>query len=145
MKPELMAIPTTGSYGGNYPWPLSTAIKNGLNFLLILDKIYIREEIPYGMTHIVGRLDSLLSPLHLDKIFMGFADYRRYRVWYRDELADYIKDILLSNKALSRPYWDRKVMIRYINDHINGRGTYLREIRKALQIELVHRIFIDNV
>lgn len=144
MKPALMAIPTTGSYGGNYPWPLSAAVKKGSNLLMILDKIYIREELPFGMTHIVGRLDSLLAPLHFDRLFMGFAEYRRYRVWFRDQLAGYIQDVLLDKKTLSRPYWNKESLIKYVNDHIHGRGTYLREIRKALQIELIHRVLLEN-
>ncbi len=76
---------------------------------------------------------------------MGYADYRRYRTWFRDQLADYLQDILLSEKTLSRPYWDRKNLIQIVTDHIKGRGTYLREVRKALQVELTHRILVENI
>ena len=86
-KPELMAMPTTGSYGGDYPWVISKGVKTALQLLITLDKIYIRERLPYNMTHLVGRLDYLLSPLHLDRLAMGFTDFRRYRVWFRDQLA----------------------------------------------------------
>ncbi|HDR16814.1 MAG TPA: hypothetical protein ENN79_15290 [Desulfobacteraceae bacterium] len=144
-KPGLMSIPTTGSYGGNRPWPISTVIKNIIKLLIIMDKIYIRERLPFHMTHPVARLDHrLISPLHLHRLLMGYADFRRYRIWFRDQLADYLRDILLSEKTLSRPYWDRKNLIKILTDHIDGKGTYLREIRKVLQVELTHRVLLER-
>ena len=145
-KPELMSIPTTGSYGGNRSWPISATIKNAIKMLIILDKVYIRERLPFHMTHAIARLDYwLISPLHLDRLALGYTDYRRYRTWFRDQLADYLQDVLLSEKTLSRPYWDRKNLIKIVTDHIKGRGTYLREIRKILQIELTHRVLMERI
>jgi len=144
-KPELMRIPTS-SYGGNSPWPIPALMKNSMKVLGIFDKVYLRERLPYNMTHVIARMDKLLiSPLHLDRLVMGFGDFRRYRRWFRDELADYLRDILLSEKTLSRPYWDREQLIKTVNDHINGKGTYLREIRKVLQVELAHRVLLENI
>lgn len=143
-KPKLMSIPTTGTYGGKYHPIISQAVKKGLGILLILDKIYNREMLPFGLTHLIGRLDNLVSPLRLDRIMTGFAEFRRYRVWFRDQLANYIKEILLNKKTFERPYWNKHYLTKIVNDHIQGRGTYLREIRKALQIELIHRILIDQ-
>lgn len=145
-KPELMAIPTTGTYGGNRPWPVSSVVKTAINILIILDKISIRERLPFNMTHIFGRMDHLLlSPLHLDRLFFGYADFRRYRTWFRDELAEYLLGMLLDEKTLNRPYWNRTNLIKMVNDHINGKGTYLREIRKVLQLELTHRVLIEKI
>jgi asparagine synthase (glutamine-hydrolysing) len=126
-KPELMNIPTSGSFGGNRPWPISASIKNTIKMLIMLDKIYIRERLPFNMTHYIARLDSrLISPLHLDRMVMGFADFRRYRTWFR-------------------PYWNRMSLIKIVKNHINGRGTYLREIRKILQVELAHRVLLEKI
>ena len=116
-----------------------------MKLLGILDKIYIRERLPYNMTHVVARLDKLLiSPLHLDHVVMGFADFRRYRTWFRDELSAYLQDILLDEKTLNRPYWNKANLIKIVNDHIHGKGTYLREIRKVLQLELTHRVLMER-
>ena len=113
--------------------------------MIILDKIYIRERLPFNMTHPIARFDyRVISPLHLDRLAMGFADFRRYRTWFRDQLADYLQDILLSEKTLNRPYWDKNNLIKILTDHIKGRGTYLREIRKVLQIELMQRVLLEN-
>lgn len=145
-KPELMAIPTTGSHGGNQPWPIPQAVNAAIRALLILDKVYIRERLPFEMTHLVGKVDRLLiSPLRLDRLAMGFGEFRRYRTWFRDQLSGYLRDVLLSEKTLTRPYWDRENLTRIVNDHIQGKGTYLREIRKALQVELTHRVLLENL
>lgn len=146
MKPALMGIPTTGTYGGNGPWPIPDLIKQFIKLLGILDKIYIRERLPYNMTHVIARADKLIiSPLRIDRLVMGFADFRRYRTWFRDELADYLRDILLSEKTLSRPYYNRDSLIKIVNDHISGKGNYLREIRKVLQLELTHRVLLEKI
>lgn len=145
-KPELMAIPTTGTYGGNKPWPIPVMTKAAIKSLTILDKVYIRERLPYNMTHFIGKVDHMLiAPLHLDRLAMGYVDFRRYRTWFRDQLAGYLQDTLLSEKALNRPYWNKAGLKKAVDDHINGRGTYLREIRKALQIELTHRVLLEKL
>lgn len=144
-KPALMAIPTTGTYGGNQAWPIPKLVRSYIKALMMVDKIYIRERLPFKMTHFVGKLDKwLISPLHMDRLIMGYADFRRYRTWFRDELSGYIQDILLSEKTLGRPYWDHRQLVRIVNDHIKGRGTYLREIRKVLQVELSHRVLLEQ-
>ena len=145
-KPELMAIPTTGSYGGNKPWPIPSLFKAAMESLIILDKIYIRERVPFNMTHVVAKMDHLLiSPLHLDRLLMGFTDFRRYRTWFRDGLSEYLQDIILDEKTLNRPYWNKVNLKKMLNDHIHGKGTYLREIRKVLQLELTHRILVEKI
>ena len=143
-NPKLLKIPTTGTYGGNYPLLISKAVEKGLGFLMKIDKIYNREMLPFGLTHLIGRFDYLLLPLKLYRIITGFAEFRRYRVWFRDQLAPYIKEVLFDRKTLERPYWNKEYLIKIVNDHIQGRGTYLREIRKALQVELIHRILIEQ-
>jgi asparagine synthase (glutamine-hydrolysing) len=144
-NPELMSIPTTGTHGGSQSKIVSEIIKNYYKALIIADLLYIRETLPYSLTHWVGRIDSLLSPLHFDRLIMGFADFRRYRVWYRDQLSEYLYDTLLCDRTYSRPYWNKKALEKVVNDHTHGRGTYLREIRKVLQIELIHRILMEDI
>ena len=144
-KPQLMLIPTTGTHGGRYSPVISKLFKSFLNFLIIADKVYIRERLPYSMTHWVGRIDHLFSPLHADRLIMGFTDFRRYRVWFRDQLSAFLKETLLSSRTFSRPYWNKNYLEKVVNNHTNGRGTYLREIRKVLQVEMIHRVLIEEI
>lgn len=143
-KPDLLRIPTTGTHGGTIPI-ISGIVKNMINAFIIADKLYIRERLPYSLTHTVAKLDkAFISPLCLDRIFFGYTDFRRYRQWFSNELAGYLSDILLSKKTLERPYWNPEYIRKLLNAHIKGRGTYLREIRKVLQIELIHRVLIEK-
>ena len=61
------------------------------------------------------------------------------------EEADYLNDTLLCERTYNRPYWNRQVLEKVVSDHTHGRGTYLREIRKVLQVELVHRLMIEDI
>jgi asparagine synthase (glutamine-hydrolysing) len=145
--PELMSIPTTGSHGGSSSAIISSIKKQFLKLLILADKIYIRERIPRydSATHWVGRIDHLLSPLHADRLIMGLTDFRRYRVWFRDQLSDYLKETLLCDRTFNRPYWNKEYLEKVVLDHTNGRGTYVREIRKVLQVEMIHRILLEDI
>jgi asparagine synthase (glutamine-hydrolysing) len=85
-----------------------------------------------------------LSFLHLERAFLGRHKYSHFRVWYRDDLADYIREVLLDSKSLSRPYIERKGLQAMVQGHIRGERNYTREIHKALTLELVHRLFVDQ-
>lgn len=146
-NPKLMFIPTTGTHGGSSSALISNFVNIFINLLLKADLIHIRERLPNfdSMTHWIGRIDHLLSPLHADKLIMGFADFRRYRIWFRDQLAEYLNETLLSSRTFNRPYWNKSYLEKVVNDHTKGHGTYLREIRKLLQIELIHRVLIEDI
>jgi asparagine synthase (glutamine-hydrolysing) len=142
---KLMSIPTTGTHGGSSSRFVSFLVKNYIKYLMIIDKIYIRERLPYSATHLVGRIDHLLSPFHLERIISGYAEFRRYRVWFRDQLSDFLRETLLNRRVYNRPYWNKNFLIQVVNDHLRGRGTYLREIRKILQVEMLHRVLIEDI
>jgi len=98
----------------------------------------------YGMPSWLARIDHLLSPLHLERLFLGRHKYYHYRVWYRDDLADYVREMLLDSRSLSRPYIERKGMQAMVHGHLKGDQNFTREIHKVLTLELVHRLLIDR-
>ena len=106
--------------------------------------MHIRERLPYSLTHTVGKIDYWLHRMSLDRRIFGFTDFRRYRAWYRDQLSSFVVETLLSEKTYSRPYWNKEYLDRVVSDHMKGRGTYLREIRKVLQIEMIHRVLLEG-
>jgi len=108
------------------------------------DKLYTWDRIPHGLTHWVARMDSTLSPLGLDRLVRGRSFFRHYRTWFRDELSGYLCDMLLDERTLQRPYWDRHFIQRMVADHVSGRANYLAEIRKVLTVELIHRHLISS-
>ena len=142
---ELLAIRTNRGIGGKAPPLISTAMKMLYKTRRLADKTFNSEVLPHSLHHIVSRIDSLiLSPLHVNKVFLGFEDFRHYNMWFRRELASYLKEMLLDNRTLGRPYWNAKHLVRIVNDHVNGRGRYLSEIRKVLTIELIHRVLVED-
>ena len=83
------------------------------------------------------------SPLHLERFFLGRHKFYHFRVWYRDTLSGYIREMLLDPRTLSRPYLDRKQVERIVQGHLKGGRNYTTAIHKVLTLELIHRLFID--
>jgi len=104
-----------------------------------------RSEYAYdtGMPQWLARIDHLFSPLHLEKRFLGRHKFYHFRVWYRDALSGYVRDMLLDSKTLSRPYLERKGVEAAVLGHLKGNRNYTTEIHKLLSLELLHRLFLD--
>lgn len=66
-------------------------------------------------------------------------------IWFNGKLGEYCRDILLSPTALSRGYYDKKVLERTLDQHFQKRQDFEREIWTLLNLELWHRVFIDRV
>jgi asparagine synthase (glutamine-hydrolysing) len=98
----------------------------------------------YGMPQWLARIDHALSPLHLERLFLGRHKFCHYRVWYRDELSDYIRDILLDSRSLGRPYVNGRALEGIVQGHTRGGRNYTSEIHQLLTLELVHRLFVDS-
>ena len=92
----------------------------------------------------VAKIDHALSPLHLERLFLGRQKFNHYRVWYRDVLADYVCEMLLYPKTLSRSYIQRKQLEKVVQGHLKGDRNYTNEIHTVLTVELLHRLFIDQ-
>jgi len=97
----------------------------------------------YGMPQWAAQVDHLLAPLHLERLFLGRHKYYHFRVWYRDLLAGYVREMLLDSRTLSRPYLQRNALEAMVRRHLKGDRNYTTEIHKVLSLELLHRLFID--
>jgi len=98
----------------------------------------------YGMPQWLARLDHAVSPLHLERLFLGRHKVYHYRVWYRDELSTYVKEMLLDSRTLSRPYLNAQQVRAIVDGHTTGRQNYTTEIHRVVSLELLHRLFVDN-
>ena len=97
-----------------------------------------------GMPQSVARIDDFLSWLRLERLFLGRHKLLHFRVWYRDQLAQYVRQILLDPLTLSRPYLQKKAVEDIVNSHLNGTRNYTTAIHKLLTLELVQRLFLDG-
>jgi asparagine synthase (glutamine-hydrolysing) len=98
----------------------------------------------YGMPQWLAGMNRVLRPCRPERFFLGRHKFYHFRVWYRDTLSGYIRDVLLDPRALSRPYLDRNTLESVVESHVSGRRNYTTELHKALTLELVHRQFIDS-
>jgi asparagine synthase (glutamine-hydrolysing) len=98
----------------------------------------------YGMPQWVARLDHLFKPFHLERLWLGRHKVFHFRVWYRDELANYVREMLLDQRSLARPYVAPKVVRTIVNGHLKGDRNYTTEIHRLLTLELTHRLFLDS-
>jgi asparagine synthase (glutamine-hydrolysing) len=128
----LAAIPTDRGIGG------SSALRGFMEFTFKAEYAY-----DYGMPQWVSRVDHYLSPLHLERLFLGRHKLLHFRVWYRDSLSDYVRQMLLDPKTLSRPYLERKGVEAVVRGHLGGGLNHTTEIHKLLTLELLHRLFLD--
>lgn len=98
----------------------------------------------YGMPQRLARLDHLLAPLHLERMFLGRHKFYHFRVWYRDQLSQYLREILLDSRALHRDYLQGQVLERMVNAHTKGWHNWTQEIHRVLTLELLQRHLIER-
>jgi asparagine synthase (glutamine-hydrolysing) len=97
----------------------------------------------YGMPQWLAQIDHYLAPLHPERLFLGRHKFHHFRVFYRDELSKYVKEILLDPRTLVRSLYRRPVLEEIVRSHIGGYRNYTLEIHKLLTIELVQRKLIE--
>ncbi|MFZ0760691.1 MAG: asparagine synthase (glutamine-hydrolyzing) [Candidatus Sulfotelmatobacter sp.] len=66
-----------------------------------------------------------------------------YEAWLKNDLREWVSDILLSHETLSRGYFQPKTIEHLIRQHQAGAG-YSKEIFSLLILELWHRTFLDR-
>jgi asparagine synthase (glutamine-hydrolysing) len=98
----------------------------------------------YGMPQWLARADHALAPLHLEKLFLGRHKFYHFRVWYRDQLGAYLKEVLLDAKTRSRPHLQGARLERLVNEHVSGQRNHTTELHQALSLELIYRQLIER-
>jgi asparagine synthase (glutamine-hydrolysing) len=137
-NPGLGRIRTDRGIGGSSGHLSEAVSRSILNFTLKAEYTY-----DYGMPQWVARIDHFLSPFHLERLFLGRHKLLHFRVWYRDLLSEYVRQMLLDPATLSRPYIERKGLEAVVRGHLKGDRNHTSEIHKLLTLELLHRLFLD--
>jgi len=97
----------------------------------------------YGMPQWVAQADHWFSALRFERLFLGRHKYYHFRVWYRDALSGYVREMLLDRRTLSRPYLHPASVEALVRGHLKGNRNYTGAIHKLLTLELLHRAFLD--
>jgi asparagine synthase (glutamine-hydrolysing) len=136
---SLRKVRTDRGLGGNGHKLYSAARRNLLEFTFKSEYAY-----DYGMPQWVCKIDTALAPFHLERLFLGRHKFYHFRVWYRDALANYVREMLLDPRTLARPYLERAGVEEVVRGHLGGGRNYTTAIHKLLNLELIHRLFIDS-
>ena len=135
----LLRVPTDRGLAGEPGRISGTMSRGGLEFLFKAEYAY-----DMGMPQWLARLDHAFAPLRLERAFLGRHKPVHFRVWYRDALAAYVREMLLDSRTLSRSHVERKGLEAAVRGHLKGDRNYTNEIHKLLALELVHRLFLDS-
>lgn len=134
----LAQIATDRGLGGIRGRLSATARRHFLEFLFKAEYAYDR-----GMPQWMARIDHAFSSFRFERLFLGRHKFSHFRVWYRDTLPAYIREMLLDPRTLSRPYLHRNTLEAMVRGHLRGDRNYTSEIHLVLTLELLHRLFID--
>jgi asparagine synthase (glutamine-hydrolysing) len=137
-NPRLGRIPT--DLGVTYPYRRMNSIHRLVQeFLAKAEYAY-----DYGMPRWLARTDRYLAPLQLERFFLGHQKFCHFRSWYRDQLAPYVKEVLLDPRSLSRPYVRRSAVERLVQEHVSGKANHTSAIHRLLSAELTQRQLIER-
>jgi asparagine synthase (glutamine-hydrolysing) len=98
----------------------------------------------YRMPQWLARLDHALAPLHLERLFLGRHKFHHFRVWYRDELSRWLREMLLDSDARIRCYLRPNSLEKILKAHISGHRNYAFEIHKILTLEFIQRKLLEQ-
>lgn len=131
-NPALVELPTDT---GNASWLWGQTAQ----FLFKADYCY-----KSGMPQWLERMHYLAGPFQPEKLIRGIHRFAHFRIWFRNELAPYLKEMLLDTRADLRPYLNKGILEKMVYRHQRGTWNYTDELEKVLTLELLHRLFIDG-
>jgi asparagine synthase (glutamine-hydrolysing) len=123
---------------GVYPEPLKKVIKLWRYFLFKMEWYY-NHKLPWPLE----RADNLFQMLKLEKFFLGNHKYYHFRVWFRDELSDFLKQIMSDDRTASRGFMNSVYLNNITENHIFNNKSNTDILCTSFSVELMHRKFID--
>jgi asparagine synthase (glutamine-hydrolysing) len=64
--------------------------------------------------------------------------------WFRTDLKEFVRDVLLSQTARQRGYFDATLVERMIEDHHIGQRDWGHQLWALLTFEMWHRLYLDS-
>jgi asparagine synthase (glutamine-hydrolysing) len=138
-SPELSAIVTNMGKLGKRSALLAKLLEGPYRALFKVEYIYL-----YATPHWLTRIDRRLPQLRLERRLAGRQKFESYRIWIKTEFADFIRDSLLRPQASYTAFFNKRSVEMMLTRHIAGTHNYLAEINRALTIELVHSLLLNQ-
>jgi len=99
----------------------------------------------HGDPRFVPVVDRAVLGRMLEKTFVGVHKFTHFSLWYRNELASYVREMLLDRRTLARPYLEPREVEEIVDRHVEGTGNYTPAIHKIITLEHMQRLFFDTV
>jgi asparagine synthase (glutamine-hydrolysing) len=139
LSPTLASIETDMGDGGNRS-ALARFVRRFYRYVLFKGEWYYGPGMP-----------NWLTPFHhnpvargLASTFLGSHKIEHYRLWFSDQLFNYVSDILNDRGASSRSYLNRHQYGLLVRAHSKRRGNHMDEINKIITLELIQRSLISR-
>ena len=98
----------------------------------------------YGMPQWLVRLDHMVAPLHLERLFLGRHKFYHFRLWFRDEFSGFLREVLLDSRACNRAYLNAGFLKKMVEEHTAGRANFTYPIQRVLAAELLQRTLLEQ-
>ena len=95
----------------------------------------------YGMPQRLARIDHALSGLHLEKLFLGRHKFNHYRIWYKNQLSEYLRSRNVASGPAGACYREGAAP-QIISEHLSGQCNRTLEIHKMLTVQLIDQLLI---
>src|SRR5687767_2230723 len=139
LNPALAAIGTDMGDGGNRS-AISKSVLKAYRYTLFKAEWYYGGGMPQWLT----RFDHNPIARRLEATFVGTHKIEHYRLWFRDQLHDYVSQVLGDRDTLSRPYFNRRQIEQLLAAHRNRVGNHQNAISKIISLELIQRSLISG-
>jgi hypothetical protein len=97
-----------------------------------------------GMPQWLSRFDRALLAPAAERFVVGSHKIEHYRLWFRDQLFDWVQSMLNDSTTVTRPYVNRKFHRELVAAHRRGTRNYMNEITTLLTLELVQRVLLER-
>lgn len=98
-----------------------------------------------GLPHLLSPFDPYLCFFASTAKLLGLHKYLHYRIWFRDELARYVQDVLGDTRTRQMALWDSTFLEYLTREHIRGRKNFVLEINAVLTLEAVERLLFREL
>jgi asparagine synthase (glutamine-hydrolysing) len=133
-NPVLAAIPTDRGHFGNAP-STGRLPSRLYNYLLFKAEWYHQAGMPHWLARVDRRVPRALHPL----FFVGSHKIEHYRTWFRDDLFEYLRSVVLESGEI--PYVDQGRAAQVVVAHREGRGNFVADITRLVTIALIQKLF----
>lgn len=139
-KLQAFVISTNNNMLSKIPTDEGSMIMEGLSFRLI--QAFIFKFWRYSSK--ISNYKKFPPVFRLDRTFFANNATFKWGSWFREELKNYVNEIILDNRTLTRSYFDAKMLKKIVKEHINRTADHTDSIKKIISFELFLRQFIDD-